>query len=363
MQLKTVERFIRRTSIRAIAGLMGQSAKGERPDWRARPYRVLFLRHDRIGDMIVSTGILRAIAQAFPETVKLDVLASKTNAVVLKHEPYIHEVIPFDKKRTNDYPAALRALRRRRYDAVIDCMVTFPSLTTLLLMLASGARYRIGVAQGNDFAYTLAVPPRDTHTHIIDKLGALAAAFGLDPSALDLRPRVKLTGEELERGERVWRGDGARTGRQGPRLLVNISAGRGHHYWPDDRFIAVIRAVRAEIPNAEIVVVSSPSDRARAAAIAAEGGARLVQDEGIRDAMSIVARADMVFTPDTSIAHVCSAFDKPAVILHPRGGPAIWGPYETEGRAIESETDAVMGITADEAARALLARFASRSAR
>jgi ADP-heptose:LPS heptosyltransferase len=361
--LKSVERFIRRATIWVVARLMGQSARGERPDWRDGTYRVLFLRHDRIGDMIVSTGVLRAIAEAFPATVKLDVLASRINAPVLKNEKYIHEVVVFDKKKTSGYLRAFRELRRRKYDAVIDCMVDAPSTTTLLLMLASGARYRIGVRRGNDFAYTLAVPPRETADHIIDKLGALVSAFGLQPTSLDLRPRVRLTVDELEHGEQAWRGDSEHAPRQGPRLLVNISAGRSHHYWPDERFVQVIQAVRAKVPNVEIAVVSSPSDRGRAAAIAAEGGARLVEDEGIRDAMSIVARCDIVFTPDTSISHACSAFDKPAVVLHPRGFAKIWGPYETEGRAIESSTENVIDITADEAARALLSRFASLSAR
>jgi ADP-heptose:LPS heptosyltransferase len=361
--LKSVERFIRRATIWVIARLMGQGARGERPDWRDGSWRVLFLRHDRIGDMIVSTGVLRAIAEAFPASVKLDVLASRINAPVLKNEKYIHEVVVFDKKKVSGYLRAFRELRRRKYDAVIDCMVDAPSTTTLLLMLASGARYRIGVRRGNDFAYTLAVPPRETAHHIIDKLGALVTAFGLQPTSVDLRPRVRLTAEEMERGEQAWRGESEHAPRQGPRLLVNISAGRGHHWWPDERFIAVLRAVRTKVPNAEIVVISSPSDRGRAAAIAAEGQARLVADEGIRDAMSIVARCDIVFTPDTSISHACSAFSKPAVVLHPQGFAKIWGPYETEGRAIESATANVIDITADEAARSLLSRFASLSAR
>lgn len=361
--LKGLERFAKRVTTAAIAKLMGQSARGERPDWRARPYKVLFLRHDRIGDMILSTGVLRAIAESHP-TIVLDVLASPTNAAVLRNEPYVHEVIAFDRYAPSTYPRAFRALRRRGYDAVIDCMVTAPSLTTLLLMLASGARYRIGVAdRGNDFAYTLPVPPRETAEHLVDQLAAIVTAFGLEPSSLDLRPRVRLTAAERERGERVWRGETDHGPQKGQRLLVNISAGRGHHAWPDDRFIAVIRSVRERLPNANIVLVSSPSERARAASIAAESGARLVADDGIRDAMAIVAQSDIVFTPDTSISHACSAFDKPAVVLHPRGNAATWGPYETDGRAVESQTGEVADITAEEASRALLARFASLSAR
>jgi ADP-heptose:LPS heptosyltransferase len=353
MRLKAVERAGKRTMTRLIAGLMGQSARGERPDWRERPYRVLFLRHDRIGDMILSTGILRAIAESHP-TIQLDVLASRANAPVLRNESYVREVIVFDRKAPSRYPAAFAALRRRKYDAVIDCMVTAPSLTTLLLMLASGARYRIGVAErGNDFAYTLPVPPRESAEHLVDKLGALVTAFGLQPTSVDLRPRVKLTAAERERGELVWQGETTHRA-AGPRLLVNVSAGRAHHAWPDERFVAVIAAAKARVSGLEVAIISAPSDRGRAAAIAAESGARLVEDEGIRDAMSIVERADVVFTPDTSIGHACSALGKTAVVLHPSGNAATWGPYLTNGRALESATDSVTGISADDATRALL---------
>jgi ADP-heptose:LPS heptosyltransferase len=350
--VKALERLAKRATNGAIAAMMGRSERGGRPDWRDRQYRVLFLRHDRIGDMICSTGILRAIAQSHP-TIKLDVLASRTNAPVLRKEPYLNEVIAFDKKAASQFPGVFRDLRRRGYDAVIDCMVTAPSTTTLLLMLASGARHRIGVAdRGNDFAYTLPVPPREHADHIVDKLATLVTAFGLQPTAVDVRPRVTLTSEELKKGERAWRG--GEPPRRNLRLLVNISAGRAHHYWPDDRFELVVRSASDRFRNADIVVVSSPSDRERASRIAERTGARLMADEGIRDAMSIVACSDVVFTPDTSISHACSAFDKPVVVLHPRGFAKLWGPYQTEGRALESATDSVMGISAEDASRALI---------
>lgn len=357
--LKPIERGFRRVILKAIARLMGQSARGERPDWRQRPYRVLFLRHDRIGDMILSTGILRVIAGSHP-TVTLDVLASPGNAPVLRQEQYVNEVVVFDKKRVTSYPGTFAALRSRNYDAVIDCMVTAPSLTTLLLMLASGARYRIGVQQlGNDFAYTLPVPARESAEHLIDRLGALVTAFGLQPSALDLRPRVRLSSEERQRGERVWTGDTDHAPRR-PRLLVNVSAGRSHHAWPDERFTELIRRVREQAPEADIVVIASPADRGRAMGIAERGGGRYVRDGGIRDAMAIVASADLVFTPDTSIGHACSALDTPAVILHPRGNSVIWGPYETEGRVVESATAFVADIPVEEAARPVMRLLATQ---
>src|ERR1043165_9223234 len=110
-----------------------RSPAAPRPDWSSRPHRVLFLRHDRIGDMIVSTGLIHAIAEAHPG-LELDVLASPANAPVLAGAGDVHRVIVFDRRRVASYWSALRELRAQKYDAVIDCMVTAPSVTTLLLM-------------------------------------------------------------------------------------------------------------------------------------------------------------------------------------------------------------------------------------
>ena len=52
--LKSLERHLKKLWIRLLTGLM-RSPKA-RPDWGSRPHKLLFLRHDRLGDMIVSTG-------------------------------------------------------------------------------------------------------------------------------------------------------------------------------------------------------------------------------------------------------------------------------------------------------------------
>jgi serine/threonine-protein kinase len=53
-------------------------------------------------------------------------------------------------------------------------------------------------------------------------------------------------------------------------------------------------------------------------------------------------------------AHAASALAKPIVGLYHQHNARVWGPYETEGRAVESLTMSVADIPADEAARALV---------
>src|SRR5262245_34572056 len=198
MQLRKLELWWRRLWIRWLVRAMRRPTDAK-PDWSARPVRVLFLRHDRVGDMIVSTGVMRAIARSH-DTITLDVLASPSNAVVLDGADYVAHVIPFDKRRLGSYlPTAIR-LRRARYDAVIDCMVTAPSVTTLLLILASGARYRIGIeGRGNDAAFNVTVPgSRERDVHMIDRLAALARAFDVDLSRSGRQPGLSITAAERD---------------------------------------------------------------------------------------------------------------------------------------------------------------------
>jgi ADP-heptose:LPS heptosyltransferase len=331
--VKRIERAWRNFWIRLMTRLMRRGGTQDPPDWGARPHRVLFLRHDRIGDMILSTGLLRVIAQSHP-TITLDVLASSANAPVLREDRHVTSVIVFDRAKPWRYLGVARRLRRARYDAVIDCMPTAPSLTTLLLILASGAKHRIGVAgRGNDAAFTIGVRPLAGAVHIVDHLAALATPFGVDPHRADLRPHVSLTDGERARAESTWRAHARHGARR--RLLVNVSAGRPAHRWPDDRFVAAIRHVLARDPAVTVLVTGALDESERAARLAAEAGATFAA-VGLRDVLALVCTADFVFTPNTSIAHAASALRRRAVVMCPPDLAARWSLYCSPGYDLAS---------------------------
>lgn len=354
MSLKQLERAWRRVWIAGLTRLLARKRGGDRgaPGWDERPHSVLFLRHDRIGDMIVSTGLIRAIAGAHPAR-RLDVLASPRNAPVVRDDPYIGRVLTVDVRHPWRSMAVVRRLREAHYDVVVDCMPTAPSVTTLLLMLASGARERVGVAgRGNDEAMTIAVPPRPEARHIVDHLAALAAAFDVNVQATDFSPRLVLAADELERARALW---GADDGGPAPRrLLVNVSAGKTSRRWPESSFVEVLDGAGARHPELRILVIGAPEERERVAAIAGRVGARIAETAGLRDALALVATADAVLTPDTSIAHAASAFRKPTVDLLLRGRAAAWGLYGAPGHSLESAGETLESLPATTVLASLL---------
>jgi len=334
LRIPRLEQAWNRFFIRTLRRLM-PPAPTENPDWAAKPYRVLYLRYDKIGDMILSTSLINTIAASHP-TITLDVLASPANAPVLAGNPSVKSVRIWDKSKPLKYARLVRELRHARYDAVIDCMILAPSTTTLLLMLASGARHRIGVGGGiNDFALTLKVPASKTAVHHIEHSAVLATAFGVKTESVDWKPRLSLSPAEIERAEQIWKAQDSLAGRR-RRLLVNVSAGRPARRWPDERYIELLAHVRSSAPRLNILLICAPTDVERAERIAAESGVPRAETPALRDALALVETADMVVTPDTSIAHAASACGKPAVILFEQGQERLWGGYKIGGRNVVS---------------------------
>jgi ADP-heptose:LPS heptosyltransferase len=346
--LKRLEAVWKRAWMRLFARLLRGNARVQPPDWDARPYRVLYLRYDRIGDMIMATSLIRAIKQSH-DTITVDVLASRSNAPVLLNNPRVLSVTTFDRKSGWSYIKTMLRLSRAGYDAIIDGMVLKPSMTMLLLMLSSRARYRIGIGgRENDFIYSLPVsaPPPDEH-HITHS-AATAIPFGVDPDRTDWRPEIFLTPDERQRAERAWASD---DGRQATRVLVNISAGEPRRRWPEEYFVDVVHQLSTRDVPPRVFVMAAPEDAAAAERIARAGGARAVVPR-LRDAFGLVASADVVFTPDTSMSHAASAFDKPAIVMMIQG-MSIFEPYQTRGRSLYSDGPTLASLPVDSVIRAL----------
>ena len=336
LRAKRLEQAWNRLFIRMVGRMMPPAPSAD-PDWTEGSWRVLYLRHDKIGDMIVSTGLIEAIARSHP-TIRLDVLASPANAPVLDGNPYIDNVIVWDRSKPGGYRKLYKKLREMHYDAVIDCMVLAPSTTTLLLMMASGAPHRIGIGgRINDYALTIRVPPAKSAVHHIEHMAVLATAFGADIEEIDWRPSLYFTDKEIEQGDLTW-------SRGGKRLLVNISSGLSRDRWPDERYISVLQHVRKKCPDLSVILISAARDSSRASGIAKSGDVHYLRTKKLRDALSLVATADYVLTPDTGIAHAASACGKAAVILYTVDKHLLWGLYESPGYDVVSPDKTMSAI-------------------
>ena len=92
MRLQSIESAIRSAILRGAVAVARGPRPAALPDWSSGPFRVLMVRDDGLGDMIVSLAVMHAIVRAHP-TIQLDVLASPQNAPIARRAGFFHEVI------------------------------------------------------------------------------------------------------------------------------------------------------------------------------------------------------------------------------------------------------------------------------
>ena len=81
--------------------------------------RVLILKYDRIGDMVVTTPIFRELKNAYPN-ISISVLASEENKDVIRYNPYIDKIYTnYKNSILKDLPTLLK-LRRKSFDVCIE---------------------------------------------------------------------------------------------------------------------------------------------------------------------------------------------------------------------------------------------------
>jgi ADP-heptose:LPS heptosyltransferase len=314
--------------------------------------RILLLRQDRIGDVLVSVPVIRALRRRYPRA-RIDMLFSRTNYGVRQAiAPYLDQAWRYDKTLASAV-RVIRALRAARYDVVVDLMDN-PSVSAQLATRWCGARYRLGIRHARAGHYTHAVPLLDRRrVHIVERMAQLLLPFGIDPAQAPLELEYQLSDADRELAR----------SRLGPtdrplRLAVNISASSRSRYWGRENFVACIRWMLDFDPRFAIAVGGAPAYRAEVEAIAAGSGAACMPPlASFHEVAAVLREFDLLLTPDTSVVHLAAAWKIPMVGLFPETPDLIpWYPYHSPYRAVHAATVPDIPVVAvEEALRTLVA--------
>jgi ADP-heptose:LPS heptosyltransferase len=134
-------------------------------------------------------------------------------------------------------------------------------------------------------------------------------------------------------------------------VLVNVSTNGPERRWEPSRYASVVRHLARRLPTARIVIVSLDHDRRIADDAVASHASRAhlrAHDRAhdresrvramvptLRELVALVESSDLIFSPDTAVSHLASAFRRPLVSMH-TAGTAHWQPYDTPGRRVVS---------------------------
>ncbi len=310
------------------------AAAALRSAWRApvrapSPERILLLRLERIGDLLMAVPAI-ADARALAPHARVDLVVGSWNVPLARVIPGVTAVEGLDARWLARGPGGLAMpslLRRawqwraRGYDLAINFE---PDIRSNLLLAASGAAFTAGYRSGGGGPVLDRALDYDTRAHTADNARALVAAvFGRRPSATSVPP--------LALPDDLRRAAAARLpGRAGgPLVGVHVSGGRAIKQWDPARFAEVARRL-SDRCGATIVLTGAPEDRPLVRTMAATLGERAVVDVsgeiGLPELAALLERLDLFVTGDTGPMHLASAVGTPVVAVFGPSDPARYAP-------------------------------------
>ncbi len=316
--------------------------------------KVLFLRHDKIGDMVVTLSTFHTLKSHYPQ-IQIGVLSSTSNRVVVQHDPAVYRTHVYDKK-ARGLRATIRELAAERYDVVVDLM-TGPSVTSLIVALAtSPGAYRIGVGKEGTYRfydyYTLEDINHATGLHISEVFRSSLMPFGIQLSDGITDGKIRLSPQEEARGAAL--GAEIRSAAYKHHIFVNFSAGKLDRMLAEEKCIEFTRRISEAYPDTQFVLSYAQMEyrMVKRAEDASGDNVRLIpQGLSILDVIALLPHFDGVISVDTSICHIAAKLDVPLLALYNGNDVNFsrWYPYGPRVWVVRSpDHKHVDGITVEQ---------------
>jgi len=279
---------------------------------------VLFFRYDRIGDMVVSTPVFRELKLAYPH-ISITVLASKANQGVLLNNPYVdHIVINHKNTLLSDLPSLLQ-LRKQQFDvciefdhsvvphAIIRLKVIKPKIT---ISVKKDGRYGVN---GSELSLYDLYTGRSKNSHFLDLWLSTLNPFGIKPKSK--KYDLFFTNKQKELAKNFIK-------QYSSKFLVgiNLEGSVKSRKIKFSELHQICQGLYKENNNVQIIVLTTPNNLQVTKRKVVEMGLDYViasyKTNTILDVAALVNQLNLIITPDTSIVHIASAFNKPIVTIH-----------------------------------------------
>lgn len=273
---------------------------------------VLFITYTRIGDAVLSTGLLSHMIETYPQAA-ITVACGPVPAGLFDATPNIAKVIALSKRRFAGHWRRLwAACVGRKWDILIDLRNS-----AMPYVLHAGRRHVLGAGAHRD-------------RHKVERLGAL---LDLDPP-----PAPHLWIDDARRRAAVDLVPGG-----GAVVAIGPTANWRGKQWPAASFVGLARRLTAAdgvAPGAKIAVFGAPSERVEAEAVLhalpAESVIDLVGTDDLLTVAACLERTTLFVGNDSGLMHMAAAVGTPTVGLFGPSRDEIYAPWGEDCVAVRT---------------------------
>lgn len=279
-----------------------------------RDFPILFITATRIGDAVLSSGLLKRLHDEAPQA-RFTIVAGPLAAPLFRDMPRLDALIPMEKQSLALHWVELwRQARRRRWGLVVDMRGSALARLVRTRKVAVRRSTRSGAAP----------------VHKVVEAARLLHLEG-DPPApyLFTSPATEAAADKLL----------AKT--RGPILAIAPAANWMGKTWPAERFAVVaaeLTGERGPMPNGRVVLLGGEDDRLTSEAvrrvIPRERLVDLVGRTDLLTAYAVLKRARLFVGNDSGLMHLAAAAGAPTLGLFGPSDERLYGPWGPAARAL-----------------------------
>lgn len=289
--------------------------------------RILILRPDRLGDVVLSTPLPREIKKKYPDAFVAVLVRNYTKDIYVNN-PFVDDIL-VDEELGNSFPQKVQKIRSFGFTHAIALL---PTEKNNWLMFFSGIKIRIGV--GHKFYQFISnakssyrrkyIPLRNEADYCLDALRKIGVENPSTSVEIFLSDEEKTKALELRSlfpvEKKVFVGIHATSGKSAPNLSLN-------EYRKLAEFLARYKNIQVFITEKEI-----PHELKNIT-----GVSYYFENLSLRDSIVAFSAMDVLISASTGPMHIAAALKVKTLSVFcplPACEPKLWGPQGNEAHFV-----------------------------
>ncbi len=309
--------------------------------------RILLIRTDRIGDVLLSTPAIKAVRDAYPDAY-IAMMVSPYAEDIIDGNPYLDEVIIYDKNgKHKSWWGSVRfafELRRKKFDLAL---ALHPTNRVHLVIFMAGIPRRVGY----DYKLGFLLTDRIRHTkhlgekHETEYVLDLIKYLGVDPKDknpfMPIKPESEDWAEELLRREGINKSDKL--------LAIHPAASCISRIWPSKNFAELADRLIDKYGFKVLIIAGPEPGHIKIAkdvtAKMRHSALDLAGKTSVSQLASLFKRCQLYISTDTGPMHIASSVGTPVIAIFGRKqkglSPRRWGPRGEKSRVLHKDVGCI----------------------
>lgn len=286
------------------------------------PQKILIIRLSSIGDIVLTTPIVRCMKQQLPAGTQIHYLTKPAFAGLLANNPYIDGLHTLQPSLIR----TLQVLRPLQFDFLLDL---HHNQRTWLLKMGLGVRgVSFNKLNWEKWLLTALKIDKMPAVHIVERYMSAAARhlpITNDGQGLDyFIPPADVVNIADQLPPVAGQGNDKPEVSTAPFIAVAIGAAHATKQIPPDKLVELCQKI-----TRPVLLLGGKDDAATGQFVADNAGTHvrsLCGQLSLNGSASVLKQAYKVITPDTGLMHIAAAFDKPIAVVWGNTVP-VFGMY------------------------------------